>query len=318
MSNKRDILVILGNGFDLAYGLKSSYKDFYESDFWPFKPKNIGTTKIRSVSELDRYLNRMMPTSEHWYDLESLLAKYASDITDVSAERAKEDLECFKELKKGLLEFISHAQGSVRKPTPMNPAVRAIWALHEFRVPKIYTFNYTDLSALASLGGVQGVVCYHVHGALEKRNIVIGIEDNIKVPKEYDFLKKVSEPTYRSSNLYYDLNNAKEVVFFGHSLGENDYHFFRHFFQIHSDEANSDTKHKCGITIFTANVKSRMDLLGNLRAMNDGRNNQLFAQNDLRFIRTKDDDTNSQLEFDEWIKFLENTKDKFKMNINPW
>ena len=35
MAEPRKIVLILGNGFDLDLGLKTSYKDFWESEFCP-------------------------------------------------------------------------------------------------------------------------------------------------------------------------------------------------------------------------------------------------------------------------------------------
>lgn len=37
MAEPRKIVLILGNGFDLDLGLKTSYKDFWESDYCPKK-----------------------------------------------------------------------------------------------------------------------------------------------------------------------------------------------------------------------------------------------------------------------------------------
>ena len=308
-SNLREIVVVIGNGFDMALGLKSSYRDFYESDYWPFKKNDTEDLRIRKPAELDRFLNNNM--SENWYNLESLLALYASRLTDVPEVRVQADLECFNKLKSGLRDFIRMAQRDFKRG-PLNSANKFLQAIHEYRNPIIYTFNYTNLVEFGSLVGIDDLVCTHVHGSIEDNNIIVGIEDNIKIPSSYNFLKKDSEPTYRSNNLYYDLMSAKEVAFFGHSLGENDFHFFRQFFRMHSDEKNYDKKNKCKITFFTANSQSRMDLLSNLRIMNDGRNNQLFAQNDLQFIRTKEENYSTLKEFSDWIKELEETKNKVK------
>ncbi len=44
MSEPRKIVLILGNGFDLDLGLKTSYKDFWESEFCRM-PSNGTTSK---------------------------------------------------------------------------------------------------------------------------------------------------------------------------------------------------------------------------------------------------------------------------------
>lgn len=307
--NLKEILVILGNGFDIALGIKSSFRDFYDGEFWPFKRENK-TSRYRTASGLDRFLNINM--RENWYDLENLLAQYALSISLKNEATIEADKKCFVELKEALINFVDNAQRNMPNLISLNKAVRFLKAICEFRIPVIYSFNYTGLNEIASLLGISDFTYTPVHGTVQTKNIVVGIEDNVKILPDYDFLKKVSEPTYKSTSLFYDLMRAKEVVIFGHSLGENDFHFFRRFFQFHSDEMNSDPKNKCKITIFTANSKSRMEVLSNLRAMNDGRNNQLFAQNDLQFIRMAENDSLALDEFELWMKILKETKERVK------
>lgn len=113
---------------------------------------------------------------------------------------------------------------------------------------------------------------------------------------------KTSSKHYQSSNVRYALQNSKDVVFFGHSLGEQDYHYFQDFFrrQCRDDMTESD---KCKITFFTKDDDSRLKLISQLRSMNDGRVNYLYDCNDLQFIHT--DNVDSKL--DSFIKYLENT-----------
>lgn len=306
----KSILVIIGNGFDLAYGLGTSYKDFFNSGFWPF-PRNITDTSHKPISNLAQFLNDRM--EDHWYGLESLLAKYgesiyqAKELNEVSSsrwnkKRIKADEESFYELRKGLKEFISDRERNVEKPDRTNPAATFLRQIVNNRNPIIYSFNYTDLSKfIEDCTGVSGMEYTHVHGSLKgPEEIVLGVQDNTRLIDGYDFLRKVSEPTYKSTNLFFDLMKANDVVFFGHSLGENDYHFFRSFFQKHSDESMEYSIDKPHITFFTANASSRIDILKNLREMNNGKNDQLFALNDLRFIRTIDQDFQAKDEFRKW------------------
>lgn len=311
MNNLKEVLVILGNGFDIALGMKTSYKHFYESDFWPFRNRiNNDGVRIRPITGLDTYLDSNM--QEHWYNLENLLVEYAMKIDSFNHDQCEHDKKCFAILKSALVKFVDDAQREIQHIYANNKAGRFLEAIYKYRNPIIYSFNYTNLIVLADfLCEIKDIVYTAVHGTIEGKNIIVGIEDNLDILPEYDFLKKVSEPTYRSNNLVFDLLKAKEVVFFGHSLGKNDYHFFRRFFQIHSDENIVDSTKKCKITFFTADAQSRMAILANLRAMNKGKNNQLFAQNDLNFIRTgeKNETRDVNEAFENWIKELEATKD---------
>ncbi|WP_405374257.1 AbiH family protein [Pseudobutyrivibrio sp.] len=301
MTNKKQILVILGNGFDIAFGLKSSYKDFFESNYWPFpRTSKKDGHRFRTPQWLDSYLNQRN-MEENWYNLESMLAQYGESISEVNEDRLKWDRECFQKLKISLKQFITAAK-KVSNPGSSNPAVRFLRTISEYRNPIIYTFNYTDVVKFADFVGIKGLSCVHVHGALEgTREIVFGVKDGTKIPDDYDFLRKDSEPTYRSSNMFSDLMASKEIVIFGHSLAENDYHYFSRFFQIHSDEYNSYSNNKCSITIITYNDQSRANILSNLRKMNNGNIDQLFALNDFRFLRTEEGNVNAMIEFDDWL-----------------
>lgn len=75
MADPRKIVLILGNGFDLDLGLKTSYKDFWESEFCP---KNYPAPLIR-------HLNQRWPDNLNavkWFDLENELLNYYKSIPD--------------------------------------------------------------------------------------------------------------------------------------------------------------------------------------------------------------------------------------------
>lgn len=85
MSEPRRIVLILGNGFDLDLGLKTSYKDFWESKYCP---KDYPAPLIRHLNS--KWGDEL--ESVRWYDLENELLEYAlhGDKTDVvnEAERS--------------------------------------------------------------------------------------------------------------------------------------------------------------------------------------------------------------------------------------
>ena len=100
MSESRNIVLILGNGFDLDLGLKTSYKDFWESDYCP---KNYPAPIIH-------HLNQCWPDTldaVKWYDLENELLNYYKGIPDPKNPRdfltdeEKSFLETFQAYKLG-------------------------------------------------------------------------------------------------------------------------------------------------------------------------------------------------------------------------
>lgn len=69
MEEPRKIVLILGNGFDLDLGLKTSYKDFWESEYCP---KNYPAPLIHHLNQCwTDNLNAVK-----WYDLENELLEY--------------------------------------------------------------------------------------------------------------------------------------------------------------------------------------------------------------------------------------------------
>ena len=85
MPNPRKIVLILGNGFDLDLGLKTSYKDFWESEFCP---KAYPAPLIRHLNQ--RWKEDDIDTVK-WYDLENELFEYAvkGDKSDVVTEEER-------------------------------------------------------------------------------------------------------------------------------------------------------------------------------------------------------------------------------------
>lgn len=65
----------------------------------------------------------------------------------------------------------------------------------------------------------------YVHGSLEN-SIILGTNAEIELNSNYRFLRKVCDHNYTSHNIQYDLADAEHIIFFGHSLSLNDYHFF--------------------------------------------------------------------------------------------
>ncbi len=303
----KETIVILGNGFDMALGMKSSYRDFYESDFWPFNPQDKSSgVRIRQRSGLDTFLHGNM--QDNWYNLENLLAQYALDIKSIEPEQLEHDEKCFELLKKSLFEFINNAQHQRLNISSFNKAKRFIECIFQCRRPKIYTFNYTAFDQFAALFCFDNKEAITVHGSIDGNNIVVGIDNDKDILREYNFLKKMSEPTYKSSNIVRDLLNAEEVLIFGHSLAQNDFNFFEPFFKKHSKESISNSDKLCKIRIFTANNKSKNNVLSNIAEMTGNKINLLFAQTDLKFIRTADNSISALDDFEEWIKEMKSTK----------
>ncbi len=99
MAEPRKIVLILGNGFDLDLGLKTSYKDFWESEFCP---KDYPAPLIHHLNQ--RWQDNL--DAVKWYDLENELLNYYKSIPDPTKGQ-----DIITEEERALLEkFTSYGQ----------------------------------------------------------------------------------------------------------------------------------------------------------------------------------------------------------------
>ena len=269
------IVFIIGNGFDVDLGWKTQFSQFAESEYWP---SSYGSNLFRLLST-----NR---TQSKWFDVEKLMAAYVDPRNRLTfSNRVKSDKEFFGQLSVALMSYLKEQQSQeIAKDSTAAKVLLTILALHHYT--KIYSFNYTDLSLIAKKLGVAYPFNYeHVHGELANDSAIIGIPDSADVVDNYEFMYKTFSPHYSSHAILFDLLDADEVVFFGHSLGQIDYHYFQRFFQqqCRSDMQRSDGKK---ITIFTYDAASRLSILKQLRNMNEKRTDLLFNQNVLNIFMT--------------------------------
>lgn len=270
----RNKVFIIGNGFDLDLGMNTRFSDFAKSEDWPFKTSTL---------DLAYYL-RKRAKIEKWFDLETELLNYARA---GGLNHANTDKHSFDELVVNLTKFIStEEKKQLITDSVAAQVLKAI--INNGYFESIYSFNYTNLHEIARNIGVYKEFKYeHVHGSLKDNTIILGFEEETDVKPGYEYMYKTFSPHYESHPIQYDLQEADEVVFFGHSLGHNDYHYFKVFFQSQCIPDMTREKGK-RITIFTYDDKSRIEILKQLRQMNEKRTNLLFNLNTMQIICTKD------------------------------
>ena len=288
-------VLIIGNGFDLDLGWKTRFSDFINSTYWP---KNMHQGSLLSYLKGKQSVN-------HWFDIEKEIGIFASDPIRrgqaLPTIRINEDY--FNQLVEGFKRYlIEETKKDINNDSTAAKVFRDI--LKNGNFSSIYSFNYTDMHDIASRLSINIDFSYeHVHGSIKNDDIIIGAPEDKELNKGYEFLYKTFNPHYQSSNLIYDLREAKEIVFFGHSLGPTDYHYFRSFFkrQCFEDMHREDAKK---ITIFTYDNASRMSIMSQLRAMNDQKTNLLVNLNDFKVIMTK---TGGEPDLTNFLKHLEAT-----------
>lgn len=286
-SDESEKVLIIGNGFDLSLGLNTRYCDFVQSDYW----------KTIQEEYFFAYLNKCRQT-ETWFDLEEILGKYEKSMGNVRPilfnsknywPNANNDKTFFFMLCDGLKCYLGEEQR--KNLSQESVAAKILNAIAENGFfQKVYTFNYTNLALLAGKLQIDlnGLEIEHIHGNLNE-GIVLGVPETVELSINYDFLYKTSNVFYGSHPLPYSLNRASEVVIFGHSMSDNDYFYFKEFFEKQSSTGLSCKDGK-QITFFTYDENSRLSIVRQLRKHLKGRLTQLFARNKIQIIKTDGSD----------------------------
>lgn len=283
--------LFLGNGFDLSLGLRTKYTDYYnhtndqrEKDFWPehdvvneddqlYKRLNghypMFGKRRNTVDVSDRYT---------WCDLEGELKNHAKRQSPQGIQYVVDyensfdsDEKYYKEIKDGLMNYLKYEVedwGKYRYTgAKTTPAYNLMHELYKANAdPNIITFNYTDLSRLMDMceGNltryfrIRPDKVHHVHGSLREEHIILGINEDKEVPKEYDFLFKSWDDYYGSHKVLDTLKSSEIIIFFGLSFGSIDSVYFVDFFK--SIINGKYDKHKKHILICTFDEASMREI----------------------------------------------------------
>lgn len=242
-----NVLYILGNGFDMAQGMKTSYPHFY---------KYLMETKCSPL--LEQMKKEITADKKLWSDMEEAFGLYTANVNSVSdlenlyfelsdqlqnylkTENAKFN-PSEKQKNKFVLDFISPQShlGETDK-VRYSDLVNRFGSTYDISV---MTLNYTDtLEKLLTLGPnmdkrinpnvyIRQVV--HVHGRLGD-SIIIGVDNEGQIANEKfrnnedakDFLVK-NQSNYtmkftRHTTCKNLISNAHLIIMYGVSIGETD------------------------------------------------------------------------------------------------
>ena len=254
-----NIVHIVGNGFDLNLGLKTSYKNFYE---FYIKQESKSNNVVLLKKEIESYLDNK-PTIENWSDLELELGRFTSKIKSVEEfELVRQDIifnlsvylksieNSFEQKKINTHElsvYLSSPHSELRNGDRIIFESLLNSLKHEIAYIDIISFNYTSIldnliqsfigktmsfaKAISKNSVIRKVK--HIHGSLEER-MIIGVNDNSQVlndnfNKDIDFSEAFIKTEYNkaSSHLVDDecislIKNANIICIFGSSLGLTD------------------------------------------------------------------------------------------------
>ena len=285
-------VLIIGNGFDMDLGLRTSYKDFYENSKFSKK-------KFVLPDSLETYLQGSESNIIRWADLEESMARYVKRQTGKIYETiVDKDRYFLEELKSSFYEFIIDRWTEIvndinNKPVKLGLAKRLIEYQNQNKsFESIYSFNcsnYVDL-ALYSGGQIENLLGVdNIHGM---NNIFIfGISKEDCTREEYSFLVKENQNGYPYDvvrRMKEDLLNADEVVIFGHSMNRIDMGYFKDFLQ-HLSSTNKSTRH---LTFITKGDKDVAQIKKNIENYAEVVINDLKKNSVVSFILTEEYDQN--------------------------
>lgn len=279
--NNFDTVLIVGNGWDLCCGLKSSYSDFMDSL----------KHKISEYPELIRFLYSTHK-SKLWTDLETELGDIATNplkgtdgkfnLFSLVSNEARFEME-FQKLKELLNEYLLKSlKIPIKKRFPwclIDDAIRMDGGIY------ILNFNYTGIidNYFCSPYFADCVGFYkinHIHGNLSDHDIILGVQDSRKLKKEHSFLYKTRyvDPQ-KVFEAEHALRMAKKIIVFGTSLGESDYSYFENFFQ---EQCQKDANPKEFI-FYYYQKNGQNDLIYNLRCLTGNQLIQFYSNNNVQF-----------------------------------
>lgn len=277
---KHDYVLVLGNGFDLDFGLHTSYADFLKSNKWrdlidEFIPQSR-TNSLLSYLEKQKGINL-------WFNLEDALKEFA--MCKEKATNPEADEREFEALRNALKCFIADDE-DIRRDNgdEYSVSIRFLKALFgEIQKNPIYTFNYTPLEEIIKYkccGLKSGPITY-VHGNT-KSDIVLGFElsDGETIVSGYDFMRKSVQIQKLGikNHIADDILSAKEVIFFGHSLNNNDAPYFSEYFEVLLNDQTG--RHA---TFFT---KDSSSTIGMKECLGEEKTDMLLQRNKVKFVRT--------------------------------
>lgn len=273
-----ETLLIVGNGFDLSMGFKTSYGDFMKSSFFP-----------KYDSTLCSHLRKQFQENMGWIDIEKELSEFSRMLISMKQDAKKKHIkweydsfrEEYEELKSSLKAYLQEETKRAFGPSPDNPAKRVIDQLPADS--KIISFNYTSIIERLTWDKFKDSKenLLHIHGSLAPYDdIVFGVEDSAKLSKEHVFLYKAYSPHLKVQEFSDWLNSAERIIFYGYSLGDTDRQYFEKFFRKLCSGDSSYTE----LVFYYYGQASYDNLIWQLQMLTNHKLTQLQILNKLEFI----------------------------------
>ena len=165
---------VVGNGLDLSCGFKTSYSDFMES---------LNGSKQNRNSLMKYLTNRSR--IEKWIDLEVELTNYVKLLREpIDLDTYKSDVNILKVYLQKYLDSLEW--------TTMDISL-GLKLIDKCLTTDLYILNFNYSNTIESY--IQShlsekknyIKINHIHGTLEDNDMIIGVQDNVDLPKKANF-----------------------------------------------------------------------------------------------------------------------------------
>ena len=270
----KDTLVILGNGFDLDLGWKTSYRDIFTHQIMKNALFHFGGSA---------YANNLVD-GEYWCDFEGYLRKC---VEEVKESRIRELNHFWILCRNNMFSFFKdQSTQSFIYQTKKDSC--ALHFLKHVSDNSVFSFNYTN--PFKQLG-FANVPIEFIHGQLENAfngsEIKVGVDSGVSNPLVHD---PSIEPLVKSTGsdtkyrLFHAIKSAKNIIIYGHSLGITDSDYFKPVFEA---MINGSLKQK-SLYIVTKDEKGLSGIEKNVTKYGIKGDQLLFSSNDFHFVYTID------------------------------
>ena len=244
-----NITFLIGNGFDLACGLPTSYADVYE-EYIKQPSESLVVKKFKE----DLIANKTKEKWGNWADFEMGMADYAKNF-----ETEKEFIECVSDFKDFLIRYLRKVEiGFLRKFRVEQDSYKDFSFFLNNDIIKFYSglsknldnelkphpllpderifvnFNYTSIfERVLKHSQFEKAKVLHIHGKLGEDGIVLGVNDIEQIKTKFLLTKKGKRVFIKPFfNQDFDKQKIQEtfqtimhsncICVFGLSLGDSD------------------------------------------------------------------------------------------------
>lgn len=313
-----ELALIIGNGFDIDLGLPSKYSDFADSPEFHDLARRMHDMYFEEERKNSLVLQiQQASNNSNWFDIEEEIHKYVLNHPYLDDNMIRHVRSEFDALKRALTNYLKRVSKELEhKANKQRLAYVLLTILQNSPLSKIdIYFNYTnpelfmEMPTYHEIG--KGFFTY-VHGSLRYDDIVLGcdLKKGEKVNRQLSFMYKYNMLN-KANHVARHILEAKEVIFFGHSINEMDFCYFREFFK----DASAAPKPIRHLSIITYDETSERNIKDNIQ-------NQGISVSDLYsnlwtfdFIHTKNVYDRKKEDVEKWNNMIDRLMSQDRQGI---